>query len=278
MRIFTKIIVDIETGATVLAEGFDYEGALALAGKGGGSRGGGGGASSETSLTQEQARLSKLISQEATPLRQALIGSTEQRLGMTPSFTPSPVGLFGPQAPERQALEAQHKNARENIIGSTPARGSDLNRNLANLEMGRAGDIGALEANATNQALGLATDIGLGSTSTALSGLSNARAGASTIANRQAQQDTGLGTALGKAATAAIPLFKACWIAASIYGWGSAEFYLARTWIFERWQGRLADFTRRVYLRYGRRLSQFDMLCFLLKPLFDLAVRRARHD
>lgn len=168
-------------------------------GSGGGGQSGGG-ASGETSLTQQQAAISKKIFEESTPLRQSLVGSAEQRLGMDPSFTPSSVALFGPSAPERQAVEGQYSNARENILSSVPMRGSELNRNLVGLEAARAGDIGQLEANATNQALGLASDIGLGSTATTLSGLNAARIGASQQATREAQQSSSNSAGLGKLA------------------------------------------------------------------------------
>jgi hypothetical protein len=190
LKIYTRLILDLATNTVIEAESFDYAGPVAQAGgssKGGGGSSGGG-ASGETSLTRQQADISKKIFEESTPLRQSLVGSAEEKLGMTPSFAPSPVALFGPNAPERQAVEAQYGNAKENILSTVPMRGSELNRNLVGLEAARAGDIGQLEANATNQALALGSDIGLGTTATTLSGLNAARIGASAQANRQAQE------------------------------------------------------------------------------------------
>jgi hypothetical protein len=36
-------------------------------------------------------------------------------------------------------------------------------------------------------------------------------------------------------------------VAAEFYGWFTPEWYAARCYIFERWQGRLASAVRRVY-------------------------------
>lgn len=73
---------------------------------------------------------------------------------------------------------------------------------------------------------------------------------------------------------------KVCWIAAALYGAGTPEFLDAREWIMERWTGRLANLVRRFYLRFGERLAPqvaaHAWLRAVLKPLFDLAVRRTR--
>ncbi len=68
----------------------------------------------------------------------------------------------------------------------------------------------------------------------------------------------------------------ACWIAARLYGRTSLNFYLARYWLMQVWQGRLANLTRRLYVRYGERLSHHPWAVKLLKPFFDRAVTQGR--
>lgn len=79
----------------------------------------------------------------------------------------------------------------------------------------------------------------------------------------------GFGTALGGTV---------CWVAEAIYGPGSPEFWAAWRFINERWTGRAADYVRAVYRRYGQRLAYYvrrsRVLRAVLKPLFDVAVRR----
>ena len=204
MKIYSKLVIDIATGEIASCEAFDYDGHVARAK--GGKGGGGGGSSAETSLTQSQANIANTIFGEATPLRQALVGSVEQRLGLEPTYEPSDVALFGPSAPERQAVESQYTNAKNNIMSSIPTRGSEMNKNLAGLEAARAGDIGQMESDATMRALGLASDIGLGTSSTALSGFNNARVGASATATRDAQMAGA--SAQGKGQTAGMLMGK----------------------------------------------------------------------
>ncbi len=70
-----------------------------------------------------------------------------------------------------------------------------------------------------------------------------------------------------------IPIPGGCWIAASIYGDGSFGHIMARYWIVFKWQGKIADMVRAVYMRFGRWAAKRKWLCKALKPLFDKAVR-----
>lgn len=83
----------------------------------------------------------------------------------------------------------------------------------------------------------------------------------------------GFGEAAGAGAFAAM-----CWVAAAIYGDGSPEFWAARRYIVYQWKGRTADIVRALYLRFGERVAKVvrksRTLKFMLKPLFDVAVRR----
>lgn len=98
---------------------------------------------------------------ESTPLRKAIIGSTERALGLpVSSGSESPVALFGPTAPERNTLEQQYNLARQGILESTPTRGGQLNASLNAAQIARARAMTDLQANATNKALALGTQIG----------------------------------------------------------------------------------------------------------------------
>lgn len=73
-----------------------------------------------------------------------------------------------------------------------------------------------------------------------------------------------------------------CWIAAAIYGEGTKEFQLARKWIFELWQGPVADSVRNFYLDHGREIALLVRtnpgFKEAIKPLFDLAVKYAERS
>ncbi len=128
----------------------------------------------------------------------------------------------------------------------------------------------------------------LGAGVTALSAGSSALKGASdsynSILQTQAQQKGAImgliGNLAGGAATVAGAGIKACWIAAAIYGPFTTEFFAARRYIFDRWQGRIADITRNLYLRFGPRVAvlvqRHRLVRAALKPLFDIAVERGR--
>lgn len=68
-----------------------------------------------------------------------------------------------------------------------------------------------------------------------------------------------------------------CWVAAELYGWFTPEWYSARRFIFERWEGALADGVRAFYLKHGPALAemvrQSPALRAMVKPWFDEAVR-----
>lgn len=71
-------------------------------------------------------------------------------------------------APEREALESQFRQARENILATTPARGGQLNKLLADTEVARAQSIGGLESNVRQRAFEDSLRIGFGAAPTAV--------------------------------------------------------------------------------------------------------------
>ena len=73
-----------------------------------------------------------------------------------------------------------------------------------------------------------------------------------------------------------------CWIAAELYGYGSPEFHLARRWIFDLWEGPVAQEVRKFYLEYGKEIAEAirrdGRLRDLIKPLFDYAIELAKSE
>lgn len=66
---------------------------------------------------------------------------------------------------------------------------------------------------------------------------------------------------------------KGCWIAAKIYGYNTPQFHAARNYILFQWRGKLSKVVFKLYLKYGKILAQYNWI-IVLKPLFDIAVRR----
>ena len=71
-----------------------------------------------------------------------------------------------------------------------------------------------------------------------------------------------------------------CWVAAEYYGWFTPEWFAARRWIAERWEGRVADIFRATYLRHGRRVAawvrKYRPVRWALRPVFAWAVRKGQ--
>jgi hypothetical protein len=91
-------------------------------------------------------------------------------------------------APEREAVESQFRNVRENILATMPARGGQLSRLLAEAEVGRARTLGELEADVRRRGMEQALGVGFGVPGTAFAGIQGAGGIFGTAAGR-AQQD-----------------------------------------------------------------------------------------
>jgi hypothetical protein len=146
-------------------------------------------------LGREVSQISRGFLRESTPLRRGITAAAEMKLGIPlladlpqgrdakGNLTPdalkqlkvrryaSDVAFFGPQAPERAALESQFSNARTAAIESSPSRGGQLSQTLAQLPEERARAISGMEADATNRALAVGSEIGFGTRGLALQGL-----------------------------------------------------------------------------------------------------------
>lgn len=161
-----------------------------------------------------------------------------------------------------------------------------LSANREAIENTRVGDIvralvglrsGVALAPSPQQLLGFAASqapagpmLSLGPTGASLvaSGTQRGIAGARIAADRDIAEWQAIASIYSAAISAA-----GCWVALAIYG-PSREFVLARYWIVEAWQGCVADITRLIYRKVGRHVAKSKMLCRLLKPLFDIAVKR----
>ena len=162
------------------------------------SKGGGGGSSSNNALIKEQARYARALFEETSPLRKGLIGSFGKRLGVTTGFEDQAAdsALFGPTAPEREAVESQYGRARENVLARVPGRGSDLRKALTNVETARASNVSGLEADATNRALGMAFEPTFNAPGAASTQIGAAAVNRGNAEAAQAQQLQGAGEAI----------------------------------------------------------------------------------
>ena len=260
-------------------------------------RSGGGAASAETALSREQAVIVRELYEQTRGLRGGLIGAAERRLGLPLTqgetrdgvfFPMSEAGgaLFGPGAPEREALELGFTGAREDILSRVPARGGQLNRILSDIEVDRARSIGALEAEATREATDIATGAAFEAPRLALGGLGAAAEGFGRAATRQSQSETAKGQGIGQVfgsilsaagVSSAGNKIGRCWIALALYGDGM-RFRLARSWIFDHWQGTGVKTIRQIYLLIGPAVAWIVTRSRLsrkfIKPFFDLALRK----
>jgi hypothetical protein len=233
----------------------------------GGKKGGGDAGDAGMSAADTLAALAANLYGETDTVRTALLGIFQHVLE---GQRPSAMNFTGP---EREAIEGQFRNARENIIENTPARGGQMNQLLGQAEIGRAQAVSGLDAEIRRAALQGATQAAFGTPGPAFQGLAGAGNTYASLAQttagaNQAKQD------MGALAGAAL-----CWVAAAIYGDDSREFVLARRWIRDEWQGPVADVVRRLYVIVGPHAAPYvrrwPWLRSLLKPLFDVAVRKA---
>lgn len=112
-------------------------------------------------LADRQISLANQVLGETQPFRNRILGTEAPTTSAaaplpTRTFTSTP---FTATPAERDTLEAQFRNARENTLANSPVRGGGLGASLLNLEMGRAGAVTGLESDLSrrNQELTNAT-------------------------------------------------------------------------------------------------------------------------
>ncbi len=87
-----------------------------------------------------------------------------------------------------------------------------------------------------------------------------------------------LTAAIGSAGAVGSAAIKACWVAARIYGgWYEPRTVLVREWLTTEFtNSAFGRFIVRLYIKHVERASKNQTIVALLKPLFDLALRKAR--
>ena len=104
-------------------------------------------------------------------------------------------------APEREAIESQFGRARENIIATTPARGGQLNRTLADVEIARAQSVSGLESDVRKRAFEDALRIGFQvAPATVFPSFQGATSTLATLAGQGAELQAAGGAGLGQVA------------------------------------------------------------------------------
>ena len=216
----------------------------------------------EADATQRLEEIARQIFNQTAPLRGQTVDALSRVLA---GQRPSSLRVF---APEREALESQFRRARENVLSTTPTRGGQLNRSLVDLEIARAMGVSGLESDIRRTAFTQALGTGFGIPAVSIAGLGSAAGLFGATASRSLQETQGKNQSIGTLAGIGL-----CWIAARLYG--QEDFQYARAWILECWEGRMADLARWAYRRWGQQVAR-RRSAVLLKPLFDLAVRRGR--
>lgn len=164
--------------------------AIKDSGKMGGSSGGGGG----SQAADTQARLAEQLFAETDPLRQQLIGRSQQFLGGGLDNS-AQFNAF------RATADPQFANARDSIIANT-AEGGGLTAALANLDLNQARTLTQAQGDIENQELGRAFSLATGQTGQAIGGLGQAGGIQAAQAQAEAAREAGIFSAIGTGAGA----------------------------------------------------------------------------
>lgn len=179
----------------------------------GGKGGGGDSGSDATQLYNTMAEISKALYEEATPVRQGVLGMTENIL--SGDYSPRILPAYAPLYSEaKKGLETQYGTARQNILSQTP-RGGQLYAALNDLELDRASKVGSMGSQLTS---GLVSDIinrgstgAFGLTTTSNQGLGTAGNLAGNMAAQEQQADSAKGQGLGQLAGNVISILPGFW-------------------------------------------------------------------
>lgn len=154
--------------------------------------------------------------------------------------------------------------------------------NAANALMGNAsivgGNIGAFNqgaGNALNSYI-TAANQGFGNAFTsALGGTLGKAVGTAAMGGVGGMIPTQFGGTM-QSSSPTMPTYPLCWIAEAIYGVDAPETHLLRYWLNHVWnQTFIGSQVLKLYRRFGQRIAKMKYVR-ILKPLFDMGVRRAR--
>lgn len=151
----------------------------------------GGGANGPDAMSKMQAQIAQQLFDQTNPLRQQLIGRSNQFLTGGMDVTASP--MF---AALKQQTEAQYGNARNQIIGDTPA-GGQLTQALIDLNSARANTLGQGAGSIAESELARAMMLGTGAAGQAMSGLGQAASIQANLAQNRAMRESSMLGALG---------------------------------------------------------------------------------
>ena len=247
------------------------------------------GKSSEGSGSKTLGKIAGQINKETGPVRKEWLSQLFQVLKGGTAASTLPVAqnmtTASQQAGSRASQQTTEQLARMGLSGTPFAARAQAEQTLSNRQ-------------STAQIPGQVAEMFLGQVPGAALGLTNSSiSAASGQAQAQGQSGAGKMSALGslgqgagqmgaakKAAKVAAPLlpFVGCWIAAALYGLDTYEFFAARRFIFDCWQGPIATTTRWLYLKFGPRVGAAiaqktlfgNLAAWVLRPLFDIAVRK----
>jgi len=143
---------------------------------------------SDNDAAKDAGKIAKRLWSQTNPARESILdrGTEFLRGGFDPASSPV-------WDPTKQVLESQYQNARQNAIANMPTGGA-LQDVLANIEMGRANQIGQLGADISMDEYNKIYGAAMGAPQTTLSGLAGV---ASSQAAEQAALTGGIFGALG---------------------------------------------------------------------------------
>lgn len=219
---------------------------------------------------------SSLINDSA-PLRKEVIGQTTEAMQ---------TGGIGARLPiVQKGIEASRSATSSALagLGEEAARGG-YSRNSFNQALQAQtqlqGNLAteAIPQQAAEQFIAIAPTLTTGLSGQALQGFTSTAGLANQRSGIQAQRDIAKGQqqveyvkAIGSIAGAA-----ACWLARAAFGDGTPKYEEARRFIFYQWQGPVACWVRRAYLRHGEALSKWRLVVWLVRPMLEVAAWRAR--
>lgn len=214
---------------------------------------------------------------ESGPLRSEVLRQTMESLSTGGVGARLPIVQKGIEA-SRAATSSALSQLDESMARSGTGRGSiaDVLR-ASTLQQGELATQ-AIPQEVASQLIGVAPTLTLGFSGQGLQGYGAATGAANQRMGISAQRDIAKGNQQTEMIKSVMSVAGAaamgCWIAGRLYGWYTPEWIAARYYIYFVWQGRVARLARRAYLRWGERVARSTVACWLLRPLFDVAVRR----
>ena len=226
-----------------------------------------GGKGPETEASDTQSEISQDLYKTAKPLTSELFGQMLEGLRTGGIQARIPIIQSAVDSQKRatsDALRSLDESLGQSGLAGTPY-GARV-RSEASIE--GASKEAAIPTNSVLDFLKGAIGLATGTNTTAETGLSSVTASEAQVTSAQL---AAIASIIGSTAGTAS---KGCWIAASLYGYGSVEFYAARYYIHDVWRGPIASMCRWLYRHLGKSVARQHCLVKALRPLFNVAVQR----